>query len=303
MKVSNIISFLFMSGLGVVSAAASANEFYTLTLTGGVEDNVPRVRGNPDAAESGFVVANFMGGKFIQLGANHSVTLAADMSSTRYFSHPGFDRIGVSASAGYTYKMGFGAYAPRIGASFSLGKEEMDGLARDRRLVTSAAFFEKRLSSYLSFSAGLDYQVSRGDSLPDDWRLASFGYDPDNRLPATLFDDDSSSVFAELAYDLPNGMLVTGGYSRTDGFTVASTQTPNLHVYKLSRAIYTDPAWPDLWFGYRLPAIVDDWSLGLSIPVLRDSSIGIGGSWQDVDGPDDLYYDNRLVTISFIHNF
>jgi len=239
----------------------------------------------------------------MQRGLNHSRTISAQLNNKQYFDHPGFNLIGISASASYAYKFGLGAYAPRITASFALGKEELDGDARDRRLLTSTIAFEKRLSPYWFLTAGIDHEVSRGSSLPYDATLASFGYDPDNRLPYTLFDDDSSSVFASLSYDLPNGMLVNGGYSYTDGFAVASVDVPSLHVYKLSRAIYTDPGWPDLWFAYRLPTTTDEWNLGLSIPVSQDSAIDLGASWLDIDGPDDLNYENRLFSIGFIHNF
>lgn len=269
----------------------------------GQEDNVPRVAHSPAAAESGVVTTDFQGGKFIQLGVNHSVVLAAQLRASRYFEHSGFDNIGASISASYAYKFGFGAYAPRLGASVALGTENIDGKARDRRFTTTEIIFDKRLSPAWLVAVGMDYHVSRGPSLPGDARLASFGYDPNNTLPHKLFDDDAVGVFASATYEFANGVSVTSGYNRTDGFTVSSSLLPTLKVYKEANAVYVDPSWPNLWFAYRLQTITDDWSVDLSIPVGQDSSLNLGASWQDIDGPAALDYKNNLLSVSFVHNF
>lgn len=289
--------------LACVHSTANGNEFYQLTVGAGNEDNVPRVASSPSAAESGLVTAGFTGGKFFQIGLNHSVVLSAQLSANRYIEHGGFDTIGASVSASYTYKFGLGAYAPRLGAAVLLGTESIDGDARDRRFTSTEINFEKRLSQSWLVAAGIDYHVSRGKSLPGDERLLSFGYNPNDTLAYDLFDDDAVSLFADITYEFPNGTALTGGYARIDGFTISSTRMPTLKIYKKADAVYIDPSWPDLWFAYRLQTVTDDWSLGVSMPVGQDSSINLGASWQDIDGPADLDYKNRLLSISYVHNF
>lgn len=289
--------------LGCMPTTALANEFYQLALGAGNEDNVPRVAHSPSAAESGVFTADFTGGKFLQLGLNHSVVLAANMNARRYLEHSGFDTIGASLSASYTYKFGFGAYAPRLGAAVTLGTESVDGEARDRRFTSSVISIEKRLSPAWLVSAGIDYHVSRSKSQPGDDRLLSFGYDPADKKPNDLFSDDATSLFARASYEFANAVTLTAGYTRSDGFTVSSTEMPALKIYTASDAVYVDPSWPDLWFAYRLQTTTDDWSLELSVPVGLDSSINLGASRQVIDGPSDLDYRNRLLTVSFVHNF
>lgn len=296
----------FISGIvlfGCMPGTLLANEFYQLSLGAGNEDNVPRVVRSPSAAESGVFTADFTGGKFFQLGLNHSMVLAATMSARRYTEHSGFDTIGASLSASYTYKFGFGAYAPRLGAAVTLGTEQVDGEARDRRFTTTEISIEKRLTPAWLVSAGMDYHVSRSNSQPADARLLSFGHDPADKKPNDLFSDDATNLFASVSYEFANGITLTGGYNRSEGFTVSSTQMPALKIYKASDAVYVDPSWPDLWFAYRLQTTTDDWSLGLSVPMGPDSSINLGASWQDIDGPSDLDYRNRLLSISFVHDF
>lgn len=297
---------LFVSGivlLGCMPVTILANEFYQVSLGAGNEDNVPRIAGSPSAAESGVFTADFIGGKFFQLGLNHSVVLAANMNARRFLEHSGFDTIGASLSASYTYKFGFGAYAPRLGAAVILGTEAVDGEVRDRRFTTTEITIEKRLSPAWLVSAGMDYHVSRSKSQPSDQRLLSFGYDPVDKKPNDLFSDDATSLFASASYEFANGVTLTAGYNRSDGFTVSSTEVPQLRIYTQADAVYVDPSWPELWFAYRLQTTTDDWSVGLSVPMGPDSSINLGASRQDIDGPSDLDYRNRLLSISFVHDF
>jgi len=303
LRITKAVSAICAICLACAPVSVTANEFYQLTLGAGNEDNVPRVIHNPATAESGVFSAGLTGGKLLQFGLNHSVVLSAQMNANRYLEHSGFDSIDVNATASYAYKFGLGAYAPRLGAAVALGTVSMDGKARDRHYTTTAITIEQRLSPSWLLSAGLDYHVSRGESLAGDDRLLSFGYDPNNTLSYGSFDDDAVSMFAEVAYDFPNGMMLTGGYNRSDGFTVSSTQKPSLKIYKISKAVYVDPAWPDLWFAYRIPSTTDDWSLGLSMPVSRDASVNLGASWQEIDGPTVFNYKNRLLSVSYVHNF
>ena len=283
--------------------SVNANEFLQLSVGIGNEDNVPRAAHNPSAAESGLVTTSFTGGKYFQIGLNHSLTVAAQLEANRYFEHRGFDQRSASLSASYNYKYGFGAYAPRIGLSVTQGKVSLNGEARDRSFTTTEFSFEKRLSPSWVLSAGADYHVSRGESLSFDPLLLSFSYDLNNSLPYKLFNDDAVGLFAAATYEFANGIAITSDYTRTDGFTVSSTRVPSLKIYKNSKALYVDPAWPDLWFAYRLETVTDDWSLGISVPAGLDASINLEASWQGIDGPVSLDYRNRLLSISYVYNF
>lgn len=282
---------------------ASANEFYQLSLSGGNEDNVPRGLDSADRRDSNFARVQFSAGKLLQLGLDDTLTLGGSFNAARFTDFGGFDSLGYGVSADYGHKFGFGAYAPRLGAVLSFDHEELRGKARDNDLVTLELNFQKRLSPAWFFSAGIDYQSSRSDSLSMDPPLGEFAYDPDTRLPYELYDYDSASVFAELEYAFENGVLLTGGYRRIDGHTISSTLTPSLHLYKHAEAFYLDPAFDSPWYAYLLEANTDEWSVGVSLPVAIDSAIDVGYSWHDIQAGGGREYDNSLLTFTFVHGF
>ena len=284
-------------------APALANPFYQLSLSAGNEDNVPRGFDSKHSLDSNFFGVEFIGGKLYQLGVNHSLTLAAQFNSTRLNELKGFDKFGAALSARYVYKFGFGAYAPRLGAAVSIGQEEFDGDARDKRLSGLELSFSKRLSSAWLFDAGLDFQSSESKSLPHHPGLTALGYNATFARPFDLYDYESSAIFMDLEYTLASGILLSGGYRFTDGQSVSSTRTPTVHLYKISEAVYVDPAFGGSWLAYRLKADSEQWSLGLSFPVEDDASIDFGYSWVEIDASSGNTYKNKLFTLSFVHNF
>lgn len=289
--------------MGCVYQGVMADEFFQLGVSYGSENNVPRVLHKVSESRSGFVTLDLTGGESIQLSTNQTLTLAAQLSANHFVELHGFDYFDVGVTATYAYKFGLGGYAPRLGFVLSANSEQWDGEARDRRVVDAELFVEKRLSAAWFASAGLAYASGRGKSLDADPRLDAAGYSPMMSLPYDLADYDSTSAFAALDYEFQNGLLLSGAYSWIDGYTIATSRLPNPHVYKASKAVYIDPAWPDLWFAYRLKTKTDQWTLGVSLPVSRDASINLGAAWQDSDGPGDRDYDNRSLSIGFIQGF
>lgn len=272
-------------------------------VTAGREDNVPRVLHKVSESESGFVALGLTGGQSFQLSTNQSITLAGQFTANHFIDLRGFDYFNVGLAATYNYKFGLGSYAPRVGLVLSADTEQWDGEARDRRTLGAGLYAEKRLTEAWIGSVGVDYRTGRGKSLDPDPRLAAAGYSPDARLPYDLSEYDSISLYGTLEYELRNGVLLSGAYSWIDGYTIASSRAPDLHVYKASKAVYIDPAWSDLWFAYRLKSTTDQWTVGVSVPVSRDASLNLGATWLDSDGPGDRDYDSRSFSIGFIQGF
>ena len=88
-----------------------------------------------------------------------------------------------------------------------------------------------------------------------------------------------------------------------DGATVSSTRLPSHALYHVADAVYPDPAFSNNWFAYQLKADSNEWSLGLSIPSGIDASINIAYSLFDISAVGGNEYLNRMLTVSYVHNF
>ena len=282
---------------------AIANSFFRLSLGAASENNVPRGLISSDERESEKFQAQFSGGKFYQLGLNDTMTVTGTVAATRYNMTQGFDKIAVSLSADYGHRFGFGAYAPRVGAVLSIGRENFRGKARDNDLTTLEINYQQRLSPGWFFTAGIDYQSSDSESLEHHPMLTEFGYDENNSLPYALFDYESTSLFADIEYAFANEILLSAGYRRIDGHTVASTLMPTHHLYKISEAFYIDPAFDEPWYAYLLESATNEWSAAVSFPLARDSSLNIAYSWQDIEARGNRNYKNEIVSVTFVRSF
>jgi hypothetical protein len=292
-----------LAALSFPGTLAHANIFSQLGVNAGHESNVPRGQDGPHREESTFLAVDYRIGKLYELGLKNTLVLSGGVSAARFNEQRGFDKLGLNIAASYNYKWALGAYAPAVSFSTSYAVEEYEGRARDNRLLTLDLSYLKRLSPAWFLTLGVDYQKSSSDSLPHDPVIDMFGYDPDRNLPFELYDYDSTSVYTDIEYSFENGMLLNAGYRRVDGFTVSSTTTPTLALYKVADAIYSDPAFDAGWVAYQLEADTNEWSLGLSIPSGLDSSINLGYSFYDISAVSGNSYVNRIFSVSYVYNF
>lgn len=284
---------------------AHANEFYLLSIGGGQESNLPRGVDSFHERESSFLKASLTAGKRFQLGLNDSVTLTGNLGFDRFDDLRGFDRVELGVAANYRYRFGFGPYAAALNGVVSYQLENSSGQARDTEAAKLEVSADKRFRSGLTLSAGIDYQRNFTNDLEPDPAVLAFGYDPSIRLPFELMEFESASVFVGADYEFSNFWMASFGYRRLNGFTVASTTEPNLDIYKVSDAFYSDPGFAQEnglpWFGYLLETNSDQWDGGLSVPISQDSSIDFTVSWTDIKAPDSRDYDNTIYAITFIH--
>jgi len=280
-----------------------ANVFSQIGVNAGNESNVPRGQDGPHKEESNFLTVDYSIGKLVELGLKNTLVFSGSVNATRFNELRGFDRLGVSVAANYNYKWALGAYAPVMSFSTSYALEDSEGRARDNALLTVDVSYLKRLSPAWFLTLGADFQQSSSDSLPHDPSIDMFGYEPDRNLPYEIYDYNSRSVYADIEYAFENGMLLNVGYRRVNGFTISSTTQPTLDLYNVAEAIYTDPAFAKDWFAYQLEADTNEWSLGLSIPSGLDSSINFGYSLYDSTAMSGNAYVNRILSVSYVHNF
>lgn len=291
------------AAISFVSPISHANVFSQLAVNAGHESNVPRGQDGPHKDESSFLTVDYSIGKLYELGAKNTFVLSGALSATRFNELRGFDKLGFGVAASYNYKWALGAYAPVVSLSTSYALEESDGKARDNELLTVDVSYLKRLSPAWFLTLGADFQQSSTDSLPHDPLINSFGYAPDRNLPFELYHYDSTSLYVDLEYSFENGMLVNAGFRRVNGFTVSSTTKPTLALYNAADALYSDPAFKGNWVAYLLEADTNEWSLGLSIPSGLDSSINVGYSFYDISAVSGNSYLNRVLSVSYVHNF
>ncbi len=294
-------------GLSVVQPDAAANEFYSMNLSLGEESNVPRGLDSVHELGSVFSQIQFAAGKLLQLGLNDSVTLSGTASYTRFEELRGFDIAEFGAGISLRHKFGFGALAPTVSLSSSYVIANSGGSARDRNSATIELSASKQFASGFAVSMGMDYLNNTTDSLPNDPAVDAFGYDPIIGAPFELFDFSATSAFLNADYTFYNAWILSAGYRRINGATVASTTTPSLAVYKISDAFYTDPAFESdsnaRWFAYQLETNTDQFSTAISFPVLVDTSIDLSASWNDIRAASGRNYDNTIYAITLNHNF
>ena len=281
-----------------------ANEFYQLGLNVGNEDNLPRGFDSKHQLDANFLQTSLSAGKFYQLGLNNSLTVSANLEGTRYDQLKGFDNHSIGFSADYGHKLGFGAYASRLGINLSASRQFFQGEARDSDLYGIELSYSRRLSAGLMLAGGVDFSWSRTGDLPEDPRVTALGYDPEIRLPYELFNYDAKSLFVNGEYGFENGFLLGLGYRRILGATLASTPVPTQKVYKFSDAFYSDPAFGSRdWFAYQLDANTDEWSLSGSWALGIDSSLNLDVTWNDSAVPAARSYTNTIITFGLVHNF
>ena len=281
-----------------------ANEFYQLGLNLGNEDNLPRGFDSVHQLDANFMQANLSAGNFFQLGLNDSLSVSGNLEGTRYDELKGFDNYSIGVSADYGHKLGFGAFAPRLGVNFSASRQFFQGEARDYDVYSIELSYSRRISAGLMLAGGVDFNWSLTDDLPEDPRVTAFGYDSDIRLPYELFDYDAKSLFVSGEYAFESGFLLGLGFRRILGATVASTPKPTQKVYKFSDAFYSDPAFASRnWFAYQLDANTDEWSLSGSWALGIDSSLNLGVTWNESAVPANRSYANTIITFGLLHNF
>ena len=296
-KVSAAAALLFLSSV------SNANEFYTLSLGGGQESNLPRGIDDFHELESTFVRAAITAGKRYQLGLNDSLTISGNLGFSRFNDLRGFDRVALGIAANYRYKFGFGPFAPGANASFIYDVENTQGQARDTEIAQFELSIDKRFQSGFTLKSGIDYQRNYTNDLDIDPAVLASGSDLVNRLSFELFDFESLSVFAAIDYDFLNGWRAGFAYHRINGFTVASTTKSWLEIFKISNAFYSDPAFAPEdfakpWFGYLLETNSDQWEGALSIPLSMDTSIDFSINWTDIRASNSRDYENTIYAIT-----
>ena len=287
---------------------AIGNENYSLNLSLGEESNVPRGLDDFHTLGSLFSKVELSAGKLVQLGLNNSVLFSTSLGYSQFAELRGFDNAEIGVGAAFRRKFGFGANAPSLNISTSYSISRFEGAARDANSGVAELSLSRRFESGFSVNVGVDYQRNKTDLLPEDPLVTAFGYDPVIRAPFELFDFDSASVFIEGDYTFYSGWMMSAGFRRINGATVASTTAPSLATYKISDAFYSDPAFAsesggNPWFAYQLATNTDQFSTAISIPVLKDTSIDIGASWNDIRAPSGRDYDNTIIAVSLVHNF
>lgn len=293
---------LFLS-VGLFPASVWSNETVQLSLAAGSESNVTRGFHDPHILSSGYISAQLQAGKLFQLGLNDSLLLGTDFAVRRYGQVSGFDQITAAVTAAHTHKFGFGPYAHQLNTGVSYSWSQSRGIARDHETAQFSLGWSKRLSPAWSLFASLNAQENDAKTLASDPRVTSLGYDPEIALPYELYNFSSKSVTIGADYTFANGVMLLGSYERINGHSIASTNHPDLKVYKIAEAFYTDPAFADTWYAYQLESNTDSFRLSMSIALDQDMAVDISAAWFDIAAPANKYYDNSEIAVGITWGF
>ncbi len=298
-----MLSLMVLSG-SLISSTVLSNTFSRLSLGAAEESNITRSLASSDELNSRIFNVELTHGKLFQINVDNSLTLSGLVGASKYDDFAGFDQLSWGGALSYMHKSGFGPYAAKLGFDLSFSRAELDGDARDSNSISASFSYQKRLTSAWLFNGGIEHQISQADSLRADPNTLTLIYDdPSQRQPEEIVDFNATALFTTLEYAFENGILLSGDYRYSDGVIISSTNEPTLHLYKISNAVYSDPAFSEGWYAYQIDAKTSAWSLGASFPTGTDSSINIGYSLFDIDGSHEHDYNNDTVTVSFVHNF
>ncbi|MEQ8955773.1 MAG: hypothetical protein RL120_16700, partial [Gammaproteobacteria bacterium] len=151
-----------------VVSDARANTFMQLSVGANNEDNVPRGLDAFHTRDDNYLSAGFTLGKLFQPTLNSQLTLSGSLGTDQHADLDGWDRHSASVAIDYGYKLGFGAYAPRLGANFSISRDYLQGTARDVESSLLQLSYSRRLSPAWWMELGADYQVNDTAALQGD---------------------------------------------------------------------------------------------------------------------------------------
>lgn len=292
-------SILLLSAL--CSADAFADTFLQVSLSAGDEANVNRGLDSLNIIDSSFLSVQLDGGKFYPVGPAGTVTLFGSVAIDSFQNAHGFDVFSAGLGISYSHQFGLGPYTPNVEMSFMVHNEELQKRGRDRLHYLSNMIVSRRFSPAISGFVGLEYMESTAEGLDSVTINYPAGVDLSRPKSFSLYDFDATTLSVGFDYDLNNIVMMSLSYNMIDGATVASTQQAGLLVYNLSRAFYRDDAIGGTQVAYQLETITDDWTVNLSYPLGRDTSLDIGYSWQSIEGPRQFDYDNKSLRLTFTH--
>jgi len=292
--------FLILCGLTALlpGLPAAGDTFADLQLGLHRDDNATRAFLASDTYADSSAELTLSGGSFHQLAPSRLFTAFGSVSSTRFGDLSGLHSNAVTLGGSVEQKFGLGAYAPTLSSSLGWTHHDSHSQTRDRELLAWEVNYSKRLTPAWSISAGGSLEASKG--LHDGARHASI-YSPRN----DIYDFNQSGLFATADYTFTNYAMLSASYSWIDGYTISSALAPNPGLGALSRALTLDSAVEPppgrKQVAYTLPTRAHLLAVEYSLPVGRDSSLGVGISRQLIKANGGVDYTNNRLSLNFMH--
>lgn len=231
-------------------------------------------------------------GQFLQLDRSHSLTLTADVSGESYQRFSGMSNVAAGATLSLRRKFGLGKAAPWISLSGSAARLQFNDNMRDGWLMRGSLAGGKRLAEQWELQARYDLERRTGDrsvrAVPT--------------ISGDVFDLRSQTVTLDLRYSASETTLLFGSYAWRDG-DVVSTSTPNFKVFRASAAITPDPVFGPNNYAYRIDAVSQIASLGVSQAVGQRSALNVTYQRQMTHGERDNNYFKSIFAASYSHSF
>jgi len=293
-----VYTFSVVSFLG--ATVVHGNGFMDLLVASGYEENLPRGYLDKDIQGSRFLGASLSAGKLYQPLANTSIVLSGSAGYSSYLEQHGFDYGSLEIATSLQQKFGMGAYTPRITLGVGAGREESEGLQRDRNLFRYSLGISQRLNQALEISAGFSREISRGTDEPA-IDFSELPYLPGITRPVDPMDYRNRTLSGSLSYTLRNGWLWSAGYRYLHGHIVSSAVPPVKELFIHAKAVALDPAYDQERLMYLMNADADMWSTSLSIPWGDDTALDFAYQWQNFDVDDVGSYKNSQFSITLVH--
>lgn len=239
-------------------------------------------------------------GQYWQLSDSTSLSVASEFNGNVYTQYDGLNNYSLGAAMALKRKLGLGAYAPWLRLSASASHADYQSAIR------SSWFYKGFLTVGKRFDEKWDLRLEYGylRRLPDNTSPA-FNYD-NHFFSTAVFDQASHGITLSGVYSYDNTLAFTGSYTfRTgDVFSTASSLTNGIAVdADDAKAVVPDDVFGQNQVAYKLSAITQSFTLGLSRAIGTDTSINLdyGHSW--ANAANGQTYHVNTVELVFLHRF
>tara|TARA_R110002072_G_scaffold136124_3_gene278334 strand:+ start:42625 stop:43485 length:861 start_codon:yes stop_codon:yes gene_type:complete len=281
---------LLLLGCLLLPVALQADTESSLTLSLRHHSNIPNAPDSANRLGDRLFSADYQRTRIFvtEPGAWFSLGLAAGVTALQHTT--GMNHIQAGVTAGYSRRLGLGAYAPRLFVDTRLMREHWDGSVRSRWSGQIETTLTKRLSPAWMLSGSL--AVHRQDA------SRRYALQPNPAFDVDVFDQRRHQLVLRADHVLENGQAISMQYRYLDGDLDASAR-PGTPLLNVTDAIVRDNGINKGYLAYRIDARSHELGVQWNTPLGDNSSVSLGAGQQRASAARGLRYRSNIVHIDY----
>lgn len=228
-----------------------------------------------------------------QLSENGRLIGTARVVGAAFHRYHGLDNLAAGLDLTYRWKFGLGALVPEVHASFGATRQMSQDSFRTGWQYASEIGSSQRLTDRAGIRFAYQVEQSRADTFHPRVR---------SNIPADVFDLNSHNLRFGGDYALASDYVLAAGYTFRKG-DIESTTLRNFPIFRISSAISVDPVFGAAQVAYKLRALTQDISVGISRLIGDQTSLTLGYQYLYSRGSGGIDYTSKLVRLTWMHQF